>query len=196
VFRRDSPPTRSRRSTGSGGGELQRADKCEGECSTRKNAFINEVGTSARSESKQHPSTFTNGPGQPLRSFSWTVASKYPSCTAFPSTLVSMLELYPPLPSLLLLRFGGLSRLNTRALHLLLLRNVALSYFAHNNENSSFHLLRGRSQWPRGVRHELSSPAPTLRSLVRILLRHGCLCVFCVRFFLFLHRLKWDSQPT
>jgi hypothetical protein len=29
----------------------------------------------------QHPSTFTNGPGQPLRSFSWTVTSKYPSCT-------------------------------------------------------------------------------------------------------------------
>jgi hypothetical protein len=25
----------------------------------------------------------------------------------------------------------------------------------------------GRSQWPRGLRHELSSPAQTLRSLVR-----------------------------
>jgi hypothetical protein len=37
-------------------------------------------------------------------------------CTAFPSTLVSMLELSPPLPSLLLLRIGGLSRLNTRAI--------------------------------------------------------------------------------
>jgi hypothetical protein len=35
-------------------------------------------------------------------------------CTAFPSTLVSMLELSPPLPVLLLLRVGGLSRLNTR----------------------------------------------------------------------------------
>jgi hypothetical protein len=34
-------------------------------------------------------------------------------CTAFPSTLVSMLELSPPLPVLLLLRVGGLSRLNT-----------------------------------------------------------------------------------
>jgi hypothetical protein len=33
-------------------------------------------------------------------------------CTAFPSTLVSMLELSPPLPVLLLLRVGGLSRLN------------------------------------------------------------------------------------
>jgi hypothetical protein len=31
------------------------------------------------------------------------------------STLVSMLELSPPLPVLLLLRVGGLSRLNTRA---------------------------------------------------------------------------------
>jgi hypothetical protein len=29
----------------------------------------------------------------------------------------------------------------------------------------------------------LSSPAPTLRSWVRIPLRHGCLCVFCVRVF-------------
>jgi hypothetical protein len=39
-----------------------------------------------------------------------------------------------------------------------------------------------RSQWPRGLRHELSSPAPTLRSWDRIPLRHGCLCV---RFFCF-----------
>jgi hypothetical protein len=37
------------------------------------------------------------------------------ACTALPSTLVSMLELSPPLPILLLLRVGGLSRLNTRA---------------------------------------------------------------------------------
>jgi hypothetical protein len=36
----------------------------------------------------------------------------------FPSTLVSMPELSPPLPILLLLRVGGLSRLNTRAVHL------------------------------------------------------------------------------
>jgi hypothetical protein len=35
------------------------------------------------------------------------------ACTAFPSTLVSMLELSPPLPILLLLRVAGLSRLNT-----------------------------------------------------------------------------------
>jgi hypothetical protein len=42
-----------------------------------------------------------------------------------------------------------------------------------------------RSQWPRGLRHELSSPAPTLRSWIRIPLRHGCLCVFCVRCFCF-----------
>jgi hypothetical protein len=38
------------------------------------------------------------------------------ACTAFPSTLVSMLELSPPLLSLLLLRVGGLSSLNTRAI--------------------------------------------------------------------------------
>jgi hypothetical protein len=31
----------------------------------------------------------------------------------------------------------------------------------------------------------LFSPAPTLRSWVRIPLRHGCLCVFCVRFLCF-----------
>jgi hypothetical protein len=46
-----------------------------------------------------------------------------------------------------------------------------------------------RSQWPRGLRHELFSPAPTLRSWVRIPLRHGCLCVLCA-FFLCLHSLR------
>jgi hypothetical protein len=39
------------------------------------------------------------------------------ACTAFPSTLVSLLELSPSLPILLLLRVGGLSHLNTRAIH-------------------------------------------------------------------------------
>jgi hypothetical protein len=34
------------------------------------------------------------------------------SCIAFPSKLVSMLELSPTLPVLLLLHVGGLSRLN------------------------------------------------------------------------------------
>jgi hypothetical protein len=38
------------------------------------------------------------------------------ACTAFPSTLLSMLELSPPLPVLLLLRVGGLSRLILRAI--------------------------------------------------------------------------------
>jgi hypothetical protein len=42
-----------------------------------------------------------------------------------------------------------------------------------------------RSQWPRGLGYELSSPSPTLRSWVRIPLRHGFLCVFCARFFCF-----------
>jgi hypothetical protein len=50
------------------------------------------------------------------------------SCTAFPSTLVSMLELSPPLPVLLLLRAGGLSRLNTRAV-----RNVGAVRFRLGN---------------------------------------------------------------
>jgi hypothetical protein len=35
------------------------------------------------------------------------------ACTAFPSTLVSMLELFLPLPILLLVRVAGLSGLNT-----------------------------------------------------------------------------------
>jgi hypothetical protein len=35
------------------------------------------------------------------------------ACTAFPSALVSMLELSPPLPILPLLRVAGLSGLNT-----------------------------------------------------------------------------------
>jgi hypothetical protein len=35
---------------------------------------------------------------------------------------------------------------------------------------------------PRGLRHELSSPAPTLRSWVPIPPRHGCFCVICVLF--------------
>jgi hypothetical protein len=35
------------------------------------------------------------------------------ACTTFPSTLVSMLELSPPLPVLPLLRVAGLSGLNT-----------------------------------------------------------------------------------
>jgi hypothetical protein len=53
-----------------------------------------------------------------------------------------------------------------------------------------------RSQWPRDLRHELSSPAPTLRSWVRIPLE-ACMfvCVLCA-FILCLHSLRWDSQPT
>jgi hypothetical protein len=41
------------------------------------------------------------------------------ACNAFPSTLVSMLELSPPLPILLLLRVAGLSGLNTIIVHVL-----------------------------------------------------------------------------
>jgi hypothetical protein len=54
-----------------------------------------------------------------------------------------------------------------------------------------------RSQWPRGLRHELSSPAPTLRSRFPIPLKHGCLCVFCVRFFCFyIVSNKTASRPN
>jgi hypothetical protein len=48
------------------------------------------------------------------RSLKFSYKSILP-CTAFPSTLVSILELSPPLP-VLLRRGGGLSRLNTRAI--------------------------------------------------------------------------------
>jgi hypothetical protein len=43
------------------------------------------------------------------------------TCTAFPSTLVSMLELSPLLPILLLLRVAGLSGLNTVIVGIILL---------------------------------------------------------------------------
>jgi hypothetical protein len=49
----------------------------------------------------------------------------------------------------------------------------------------SYFYLFSRSQWSSGLGHELFSPAPTQRSWVRIPHRHGCLCVFCVRFFCF-----------
>jgi hypothetical protein len=44
-------------------------------------------------------------------SFAFSASRRLPS-TAFPSTLVSVLELSPPLPVLLLLLIGGLSLLN------------------------------------------------------------------------------------
>jgi hypothetical protein len=57
-------------------------------------------------------------------------------------------------------------------------------------------ILFGRSQWRRGLRHELSSPAPTLRSWVRIPLEAWMfVCVLCA-FILCLRSLRWDSQPT
>jgi hypothetical protein len=59
-------------------------------------------------------------------------------------------------------------------------------------------IFRGRSQWPRGLRHELSSPAPTLRSWVRIPLEAWMfVCGLCA-FILCLRSLRWQpaSQPT
>jgi hypothetical protein len=38
--------------------------------------------------------------------------------------------------------------------------------------------LYGRSQWPRGLRHELSSPAQHWNRGFESHLRHGCLCAF------------------
>jgi hypothetical protein len=54
--------------------------------------------------------------------------------------------------------------------------NVVLLIIILYNIHTSLHY---------NTRHELFSPAPTLRSWVRIPLRHGCLCVFCMRFFCF-----------
>jgi hypothetical protein len=63
------------------------------------------------------------------------------ACTAFPSTLVSMLELSPPLSILLLLRVGGLSRLNIRALlrRLSVPGNISSAYFQSISEITEFH---------------------------------------------------------
>jgi hypothetical protein len=57
------------------------------------------------------------------------------ACTAFPSTLVSMLELSPPLPILLLLRAAGLSGLNTiivRICHLTPMCGLIHLYYIRN----------------------------------------------------------------
>jgi hypothetical protein len=40
--------------------------------------------------------------------------------------------------------------------------------------NVTKHILFRRSQWPRGLRHKMSSPARTLGSWFRILFGHGC----------------------
>jgi hypothetical protein len=73
-------------------------------------------------------------------------------------------------------------------------------YFSANNlqiigllSKCHHYYMSRRLQWPSSLRHELFSPAPTLRSWVRIPLRHECLCVFCVRFFCF---YIVSSQPT
>jgi hypothetical protein len=60
---------------------------------------------------------------------------------------------------------------------------IIVSYCFHSGVSVLINSMLFCSRWPRGLRHELSSPAPTLGSWVRIPLRHGCLCVFCVRFF-------------
>jgi hypothetical protein len=82
VFRRDSPLTQSRRNTGSGGERSSMLTRVE----YKEECFYNwtwDVCSHWKQMNylSQHPSTFTNGPGQPLRSSSWTVTSKYPSCT-------------------------------------------------------------------------------------------------------------------
>jgi hypothetical protein len=88
----------------------------------------------------------------------------------------------------------SLGRYGVLFLFLVFLSFLFLPYFTvrfnimwvHNHQSlARLQVADGRSQWPSGLRHELSSPAPTLRSWVWIPLRHGGLCVFCVRFFCF-----------
>jgi hypothetical protein len=43
-------------------------------------------------------------------------------------------------------------------------------------------LIDGSTGVTKGREFSLSSPAPTLRLWVRFPLRHGCLCMFCMRF--------------
>jgi hypothetical protein len=82
--------------------------------------------------------------------------------------------------------FPGLSLLNTRAVQ----RNTARCLPIH----PSWISVASRSQWPLGLRHELSSPAATLGSWVRIPLRHGCLCVcsvcVCVKLLIYKKKLN------
>jgi hypothetical protein len=57
---------------------------------------------------------------------------------------------------------------------------ISVSCLMHNNCQllSLPYIMMSWAQWPRGLRHELSSPAQTLGSWVRIPLWHRCLCVF------------------
>jgi hypothetical protein len=55
------------------------------------------------------------------------------------------------------------------------LRNLTMIHFTLRDDNQG----TSRSQWPRGLRRELSSPARTLGSCVRIPLKK-CMSV-CVR---------------
>jgi hypothetical protein len=58
------------------------------------------------------------------------------ACTAFPSIPVSMLELSPPLQILLLLRVGGLSGLNTRAVRYRRSQNTARRTFIESRQEA------------------------------------------------------------
>jgi hypothetical protein len=62
-------------------GELQHADKCGGECSTRKNAFRTELETSARTESKRMANHNTPQLSRMDLANHCAVTSKYLNCT-------------------------------------------------------------------------------------------------------------------
>jgi hypothetical protein len=126
---------------------------------------------------------------QRTRNFSVYIHCRYDAYSNSPCQLRFLLVVRTPL---LLERYGiwrnnlslifpnkkFLSSSNKKVGH-----NRASSLFTfHLRCYSSAVVLRGshicHSQWPRGLRHELSSPAQTLGSWVRIHLRHGCLCAF------------------
>jgi hypothetical protein len=56
-------------------------------------------------------------------------------------------------------------------------------------------MLQSRSQWPRGLRHELSSPVRTLRLLVRIpIMAWKYVCVYSV--FVYVAALPLADLPS
>jgi hypothetical protein len=78
VFRRDSPPTRSR-SEGSGGESSSMLTSAEGNAVQGRMLLWLKLRRLLALKANEWL-IFTNGPGQPLCSFSWTVTCKYPSC--------------------------------------------------------------------------------------------------------------------
>jgi hypothetical protein len=54
--------------------------------------------------------------------------------------------------------------------------------------------VNGRSQWPHGLRHELSSLGRTLDREFESHSRHGCLCVRL--FYVYVEALRWADPSS